>query len=725
MFRKEHLKRLSWWRMLLFVLVLLLIAAGTSLFFGRPSNEGVTAISRFDNYVRSNRIKEARSIYYEEFVGDIELQTQAEESILLALEEIQESYANRRISYETADSSIRALEQSGIFIPSKRIEEAYVVIDEINQSQQHYISGRTAYTEGNYLASINAFTQINPAHSWYDLSRESLERSLTAYRNEVIDSAEALSAAGEHLASVRMLEAALVQMPQDQALVDAYGRMLSQVDDRYRQDILQLARAAADAGDSIYSFRILQSAISYLETMSDWDPADLNGHALQQANLQTDIRVLTAEAARMQGVIETNIVSDIDEYIASASYVDALGRLSDALELLGDSSVLLDMQSELQASMFYELDRYLDADEDLLAIDPGLSLLADWRANFGSNVLELFPVPPAFSANTFEIWWLLPGVNRFSANLMIETDVTWFEANGLTADGLMLRVTVESGDQGNFYELSYNEADIAVDMDIDRDEIFSVTTELFYEGDALPDEILEALEASNAVRLFLANGRFYNDGNFDAVGDYQTYLSEIDSRETPAEGNWLDIVNFTLMPAVTSEEPGTDIGEEPGEDPDNGDLVETPGEGSETEVGLEPLQVARVVDLEDRRYNDSYLISSDVRETIRFSTQRPFTRLAVSVAWLNAERLQSAMLAEIFTDGGAEILALNAAVPQVDILVKSGERPLLRIPLDAGNLSEQLEISLPFAVSDLTITTITREITDRAWAFILDMEVAP
>ena len=82
----------SLWRLLLFVLVLALIAGGTSLFFGGRQDDHSTAMPRFEQYLRTNRIKDARTVYYEELFGDVLLQPEAEEKALAALDQVVEEH---------------------------------------------------------------------------------------------------------------------------------------------------------------------------------------------------------------------------------------------------------------------------------------------------------------------------------------------------------------------------------------------------------------------------------------------------------------------------------------------------------------------------------------------------------------------------------------------------------------------------------------------------------
>lgn len=697
--RKKLARELSPWRLLLFILVLLLIAGGTSLFFGQTNDESLSAMSRFTLYLENNQIKQARSVYFEELFGDIELQAEAEAAALDALQVIQDDFHSGAINYERAEGSIRALEQSGIFLPTNKVDSAYRHINEDNESKLQFEAGRAAWASGHYMASAEAYREVDPQDPYYNLSQEGMKRSLEAYRDQVIKDAGALADEGEYLGSVSILEAALEQMPEDEALVDAYGTTLSLADDRYRQSMLDQARLAADNGDVVFSLHILDTAIDYLAELADSDIDVMADHMLRQANIQTDIRLLMAEAGRLRANIVNDASSAVDRLILNQSYLEALTVLDKSLALLPESRTLLTKQSELELALGYSFDTYLQATADLLALDPGLALLSEWRANFGDAVVELYPSPLTFPDERIEIWWLLPGANAFRTKVVPEYNAEILNELGLELEEFMMRVEVSSGNDSEVYELSLNGSDLLIDTPVNRREMFSLKAELSYGGEVLGDEVLDQLKNRHAVRLFLTESLFYNDGDFDAVADYRSYRAELQKREENAvAAKWQELVNLDLLPA--------------------------PDEIDDDRALIEPLRLPNVQDREGLRYRESYLISGDTRNDLTWQSDSGFRRLRGTVAWLDPASLSHSMLAQIFIDDGVALRSQDAINQELQILVRSAGRPLLLYKLDGEQLGEAFELTLPFSTDSLTVSVSSQNDSDEAWAFILDMEVS-
>ncbi len=697
---KKRGRQLSPWRLLLFVLVLLLIAGGTSLFFGQRSPEASTAIERYRTYLDEKQIKQARSVYFEELFGDVELQAEAERIALEALEAIQDDFHAVRINYERAEGAIRALEQSGIFIPTNKITEAYERINLDNRSKLQYEAGRVAWGAGEYLAAAQAYRFVDPSDPYYDVAREGLRRSLAAYRDAVIEEAAALVEEGEYLGSVSILEAALKELPEDEKLVDAYGKTLYRADDRYRQFMMEQARLAEDAGNMVFSLHILDTAISYLEELAELDISQLEDHVLRQANIQTDIRLLRAEAARLRANILNEAAERIDRLLAGRSYAAALAVLDEALDLLPDAARLLTKQEEIERALNYTFDTYMKAGPELLALDPGLALMSEWRANFGDAVVEIFPAPPSFPEERIELWWLQPGANRFQSRLVLEYNEDILNSLDLDPDLLRMFVELRSGDITETVELALNDPAYTLDSRIERSKLFSMTARLTYAGEALPEEILTSIRTQHAVRLFLTESSFYHEGSFDALADYRSYMKALEERkENAINARWKTLVEL--------------------------DLEEPSDEGSAGEETLEPLRIPNVRDTEGNRYREPYLISQDTRLGLTWKTESSFKRIRGSVAWLDEGSLSQGFMNQLFLDGGEALLAREENHQDLQILLLSGNRPLLALNLNEAKDEESFHLDLPFIADELTVKLVNRNTKNEAWAFILDLEVSP
>ncbi len=663
----------SLWRLLLFVLVLALIAGGTSLFFGGRQDDHSTAMPRFEQYLRTNRIKDARTVYYEELFGDVLLQPEAEEKALAALDQVVEEHRLGQLDYETAETTVRALEQSGIFMPSKRIEEAYLALREANTQSLYYEAGNAAWAEGYYLDAATAYRQVRSGDPNYDAAQDSLKRSLNAYRDQIINDAKALQNKGEYLGSVQLLEEGISKLPRDEIIVDAYANALSTQDGRYRQFILDEARHEKDLGDGIFGLHILEAGIHYLESLTDGGVDLATDHALSQANIQTDIRLLRAEASRFQADLVAEANATVDQALRAEDYVEALKRLKEATDLLGKSTSLSMKQREIESKITYNMNLYMGEDEELLAIDPGLRLLGDWTANFGVDVVELYPAPRDFTANSLEIWWLLPGINLYETDVELEFNRDALELLGVDILDLELELRVLSGDHETSFIFDTEHLSAAIEASIDRQEIFRLEMELRSKTGELDSEIESIIREQRLVRLFASNSRFTNDGDLDALEDYESYLKEQLALDRGLEGaRWREL----------------------------GSLDQSFGDGNTELKPLNPLRMVRAVGLSGTQYIDTYLYSQDSRTDARWIDEIGIQHIKASVAWLDPDAIQGSLLNTLFEDGGDAFLAGTKPPSQLELLIRSGDRPLLRFSLDEDVLEEHFALTLPFRAHD-------------------------
>lgn len=689
-------KGLSLWRVLLFIFVLLLIAGGTSLFFGRRGQESFSAIERYAYYLEQNQIKLARSVYYEELFGDIQLQDEAEALAIDALDTIQEEFRQIRISYEQAEGAIRALEQSGIYIPGKKIEEAYKKIAKSNESKLSYEAGRTAWAEGDYLKSADAYARVERTDPYYTMAQEGMKRSLGAYRDVLIAEAKALSDAGEYLGSVQILEAGLLRLPEDESLVDAYGEGLSLTDDRYRQSMIEQARQAADTGDLTFSLHILNTARSYLEDLLE-ESGDIPAeHALRQANLQTDIRLLTTEASRIRAMIQNDAATDVDSYLAAGQYLQALASLDEATSLLPDSSALKAKEAELSSKLRYTFGTYIDLAAELAEQDPGIALLVDWRANFGDQIMELYPAPTGFGAEALAIQYLLPAANRFETNLEWEFDQERLQELGIDPGSLTLEVWATSADRELMVSLDSDTIRSALTLDLVRSEPFRIEAKLLLDGERLDSEDEQLIRSQRAVRLFLVDSAFVNDGELNSVDDYRAYQAELAERQKEStHSDWRGLIDLSLLPSDTLTDES------------------------------HALLIPQATDLVGERHRDVYLFSSQTEQTLGWASADSFRALRVRIAWLDKTSVSTGLLQQLFAEETAAVPSAYDTATRIRLVVFADSVPLATLLLDAERLSDELEILLPFDADEFSVVLVSDDRVESNWSFVLDAEVAP
>lgn len=726
---KKRFSSSTLWRLLLFVLVLLLIAGGTSLFWGQRSDESNAAIVRFDRLLKQNRIKEARSVYYEELFGDVVLQAEAEEKAVDALEAVGIDFAAGRFDYEYALNAIRAFEQSGIFLPSQKIEASYQKITSINEANLSMDAALTAYDEGEYLKAIESYDEVPVGHRLYASAQEGKRRSLEQYRNQVILDAERLLSEGHHIASVHVLETALAVMPQDASLIDAYGEALVQSDDRYRQHIIDLARVQSDKSDVVFALQILEAAIEYLQEVNRESDSLAPDHSLKQANLAQDIRIFRAEASRMRADVVQASVDLIDEALSRGDYQTAVSRLDEATLFMPDSTILANKELELRAQISYELDEFMAAKPYLLELNSSLELLADWRANFGSGIVELYPTPLSYPNARFELWNLPPAVNRFEADLVLEYNEDSLAALGLDADDLKIEVELGSADRLETLQLGQETKIQSVSIAIDRQAIFQMQASVTVDDSTIDADVLEA---AGLVRIFVTGGRFYNDETLNVLSDYRDFDQLRKEKEDElAIARWRELHSLSFVQGDLEEGSSDDASpSDPTNETEAGasesDLTEDRDEPLEPEtVELAPYLVDKGRDMSGSNYRNVYLYTNDTARISRWTTRRAYSRIRGTIAWQDSSSLSMVEEDALFHDTATlELDSLNLD-QTLSVIIYADERPVKRLVLDADTDKSSFILDLPFEAEAIEIHVESVRERDAAFVFLLDLEVSP
>lgn len=682
------------WRLLLFVLVLLLIAGGTSIFWGRGSDYDDSAMGRFVTLLDDKRIKDARSIYYEELFGDVMLQAEADDKTLKALQSVASDFAQGRFDYETALNAIRAFEQSGIFLPSLQIEEAYTRIHEINEANLSVQAARTAFAAGQYLLAAEYYDDVPLGHRLYPTAIEWRRRSLNHYRETVIREAALLQDEGQYQACVQLLETALVVMPEDTALVDAYGDALVVSDDRYRQHIIDLARAQSDKGDVAFGLTILETAIAYLHDLNlsgQELPAD---HSLKQANLAQDIRLLEAEASRLQADVLQVSTASIKQALSERDYMEALRVLDEAESFMPGSRILQIREDEITTAIHYTFSDFFQGEADFLSLNPSWSLLTEWAANFGDGIVELYPAPAFASASILEIWDLPPGINHLEGELILEFNTTALESLGVAATSLAMQVTLGNGSNNQAYTLNSEQTTVNLSASLDRRSLLQLSTEIVILEET-EGVTLEMLESNAVVRVFLKDARFDNDGALSPLVDYRAYKAIQAERKLAAErGSWRGLDNLNYL--ATSGETLT----------------------------LAPFAIEKTRDVAGVNYRNVRLLSQDTSRSNRWLSDTPIRRIKGSLSWHDLTGILTLDDGELFkavADIDTEMLNTDT----VTGLVFADEKILGIVELLPGADAQAFYFDLPFDVWQIRVELASSGDSELPFVVILDLEVSP
>ena len=731
---KKRFASSTLWRLLLFILVLLLIAGGTSLFWGQRADESDSAIERFENLLKQNRIKEARGLYYEELFGDVVLQGEAEEAALEALQAVKVDFAAGRFGYEQALNAVRAFEQSGIFLPSMYIDSVYNQIAGINLANLNVEAGATAFAEGEYLLAAEYYDEVPVGHRLYATAQDGKRRSLNQYRADVIAEAETLLAEGHYIACVQVLEAALEVMPQDADLVDAYGEALVLSDDRYRQHIIDLARAQSDKGDVVFALQILEAAVNYLQEVNLSGESLPDDHSLKQANLSQDIRLLRAEASRIRADVIQTSMAEIDDDIAKAEFQAALATLDEAMVFMPDSTILANKETELASLITYTLNDFMAAKAELLELNAGLALMSEWQANFGEGIVELYPAADLFPSGQFDLWDIAAGVNHFEANFVLEYNENMLAALGISQAAVGLEVRIVSGENEEVFSLNADEPTRDFAMTIDRASGFLMEATLVIQDTTVADTFsVGALDDAGLMRLFVTAGQFTNDGSLSLTEDYRAQQADLaDRAEAAASASWRELHSMSYLDAQpnTGTDPNAEV-EEPGQS------VEAGNEGNVTEPSepdadedlnlLVPYRADKGRDTAANNYRNVYLYTEDSRPVNRWSSQRGFRRVRGTVAWQDPANLNQMRESELFLNPDQVDRDQINTDSTVTLIIYADDKAIGRFTLTAGSPPQSFYIDLPFESKEIRLSLVDENGSERDGSFVclLDLEVSP
>ncbi|MDI9471050.1 MAG: hypothetical protein QM296_12755 [Bacillota bacterium] len=330
------------------VLVSLLLAALLLVCFGlhlnresdRPPLELFrAALERYD-------YPAARRIYFADLHGDAELRAESERMTLAALRRIERAYASASLPAEDARSRVRAIEGSGIFIPTQAMKE-------IKNSLSRHAASRRAWNYANAAAALGLHSEALAAYGDVltgDVSEsrraELQEQVRLAYRREILAASETL-AADSLLGAIDLVNAARQKLPGDPELAARLSELLAVSDLSYRSAILADVDRLEQAGELEAAIDRLDAAITYLNRLIREGAAAEGLHPLAQTNVNADLRTLHFNRQRLLDRYAEEIVTESDRLQATDQENAALALLLGPLLRYPDAELLRTTAREL------------------------------------------------------------------------------------------------------------------------------------------------------------------------------------------------------------------------------------------------------------------------------------------------------------------------------------------------------------------------------------------
>lgn len=377
----------------LLLAVLLLLAFGLHL---RPQSDS-PPLDLFRAALERHDYPAARRIYFSDLHGDAGLRTESERLTLAALRRIERAYAAASLPAEDARSCVRALEDSGIFIPSQALEE-------IRNSLKRHASSRRAWHYANaaagldlHLEALAAYAEVLPGDVPESRLAERTEQVRLAYRREILAASEEL-VADNPLGAIDLVAAAHKELPGDRELAERLSELLAVSDLSYRTAILAEVEQLEQAGRLESAIGRLEAAIFYLERLVREGTAVEGQHPLAQTNINADLRTLHFSRQRLLDQYSEQILAESDRLQATDQTEAALALLLEPLVRYPDAELLRSTARALLAS--YRENLTLTAPSDITT--PGGALIL-WPppSGIGSGDLVLTELP--LPASTLEL----------------------------------------------------------------------------------------------------------------------------------------------------------------------------------------------------------------------------------------------------------------------------------------------------------------------------------
>jgi serine/threonine protein kinase len=283
------------------VLVIVIVVGG---FIGvkwiqKLSDPAIDVLAKFD----AGDYDGAISLFNEEMSG--KSNTVLEDGLKAHLQAIPTDFQDRSIDYKDANAKIDAIARFGILTIRDPLNEARDLVASINASRSAYETAEAFFRDGNFPEAIVQYRLIRDDDENYEKAQEGIQRSIDAYRESILASAEVFAGQKDYVQALATLDAAVKVLEDDKEL--AQRKTLYQT---------KLVSEAISGADELASQSKYAEAIAVLDAALQVLPNDL----------ELTAKLSMVNEAKPVSLADLVVVDSIDYKAATGQFTDSFGN---------------------------------------------------------------------------------------------------------------------------------------------------------------------------------------------------------------------------------------------------------------------------------------------------------------------------------------------------------------------------------------------------------------
>lgn len=301
---------------LLFIFGVLLIIIGVK-------TESVEA--RIIAAIKEQRYADAVTIYNEEYTDN------DAEGIKKALSEridfIKQEYIDGSISYDTITKEIETIKVIGNTLISEKLSDLELFLEELTKSQEAFKVAEGYYIEDDYVNAISYYKKVIKQDSNYSIAQAHLSNASDCYRKNVLDISADFAQNEDYASAIKTIQDGLKVLPDDSNLLT---KLKDYKKEQACKETLAKAEKLSEAGN------IKEAIVLISDTIDDYNE---------------DNPDLTAAYNKYCKQYENETIKNINKLLKNHEYKKASLQISEAVEFMPDSSILMSKQEEIESKI--------------------------------------------------------------------------------------------------------------------------------------------------------------------------------------------------------------------------------------------------------------------------------------------------------------------------------------------------------------------------------------